>query len=709
VSADAFGPSDRPPVAPTNRLDSWKEIATYLKRDVTTVRRWEKREGLPVHRHQHTRRDSVYAYADEIDGWWQTRRTGLAENGNATTSEAEARDQPSTTPPGRSSRIAWTLAAASVITVLVLVAMLLGRAPADRAASFERRFAVLPPPGRTVETAVLSPDGRQLLFTAAAADGPTSLYVQPLDSAARPLRDTEGATFPFWSPASDAIGFFSAEQLWTMRLDREDDGPRSIAVAARGHGGTWNRDGTIVFAPQADGALYRTSADGGGVAAVTTLRAPDTGHLWPHFLPDGRRFLYLADVASTQPADHYVMVSSLDGGEPQRLTIGRSNAIYNDGYLLYQRDRRLLAQPFDATALALNGEPVPVVDRVQQHPDALHYAHFSAAGDVLTFRAMQSPSSRLVWRDRDGRSATFVDAPAEHCDPTLAPDESRVALAIFQPELSRRFGYGAGLVSDIFLIAANGDRTSARLTSHPDADWGPVWSPDGRSIVFSSNRRGRLELFRRDLSASNSDAVPLATQGRNPVAQSWSPDGQLILYSAFGEDTSSDLWLLQTSRNSPPTPLLQTPFREEQGQISPDGRWFAHTSNETGREEVYVRAFPTATGTRQISTDGGGDPRWSRDGTELFYISPARQLMAVRVTASRELAIGRPTVIFETGVPPHWYEARNLYDVTRGGRFLFTTPVEDERTLPLTAVLDWDARLRRTEPRREPATPHRQP
>jgi Tol biopolymer transport system component len=302
---------------------------------------------------------------------------------------------------------------------------------------------------------------------------------------------------------------------------------------------------------------------------------------------------------------------------------------------------------------------------------------------------MQSPATRIVWRDHERSPAPLIDTPAEYSEPAVSSDDSRVAIGLFDPSLSKRFGYGWGVVSDIWIVdPVTGARS--QFTSHPAADWGPVWSPDGRRIIFSSNRRGKLELFERDVSGAEGDERVLPTEGRNPVAQSWSPDGKFVVYTAFDPATSEDLWRLPMSGDRTPVPLVRTKFSEGQGQISPDGRWFAYTSRESGRPEVYVQSFPTPKDPpRRVSTHGGADARWRKDGRQLFYLSLDRQLMALPVQTGPVFEHGAAAAAFDAAVPPFWYEARNLYDVTRDGRFLFMAPAEDDRSMPYTVVVNW--------------------
>jgi Tol biopolymer transport system component len=696
VAGDDLDSADRSGVL--ERLDSWKEIAAYLKRDVTTVRRWEKREGLPVQRHLHEQRDSVYAYKQEIDRWWEGRRSHLADR---TWSNGESNGSDHGPPPpartkgslfvAERANAGWAVAAALLLSTVALAALLIVRTPGTSDGA-ERRFSIYPPPATAFGAVSLSPDGRYLAFAATSTSngGHALLWLRAQDDVTpHAMPDTEGAAFPFWSPASDAIGFFAGGKLWTVRVN--GGSPRVVCDAPEGRGGAWNRQGRIVFAPGREGPLFQIAADGGDPVAVTTVDRPkQRGHVWPEFLPDGNRFLYLAD--SDTPENHFLAVGSLDGAIGEQLFPFASNVAYTrDGLLIFARDRQLLAQPFDDDRLVLSGDPITLVDKVQQPGSFDHKADFAVSDNgVLVYRTRQSPANRLVWHDRVHPRSALVDAPAEYYEPALSPDERQLAVALFDPNPSNRFGYGTAKVrADIWMVDRD---TGARsqLTTDPAADWGPVWSPDGRSLVFSSQRRGKLELFLRDLTADHGGEVPLPSEGMNPVAQSWSRDGHLIVFAAFDPEMHTDLWLLPISGDRVPIPLLRTKANEYQGQISPDGRWIAYTSDTSGQEQVYVQSFPSPGPQKwQVSTSGGGDPRWRSDGQELFYIAADRRLMAVPVKPATAFAHEMPVPLFDTGVPPSWYEARNLYDVSRDGSFLFMTPIEDDRTLPFTIVLDW--------------------
>lgn len=454
MSADAPGSENRSNGVPLDgRLDSWKEIAAYLKRDVTTVRRWEKREGLPVHRHLHERRDSVYAFTTEIDPWWTNRRNHLTDNGPLEPAPVDG--DRSATPRVQTAariRLVWTTAATLLVTTIVVgMSPLLRESWTLEDTAFERRFSVSPPVGTSFVTLAVSPDGRHLAFTAAPYEGvdrTTKLWVRSFDSLeARALPDTDGAAFPFWSPASNALGFFASGHLWTIDLTGES--PRSIAIALDGRGGTWNRDGTIVFAPERGGALFRVASAGGAATILTRLGDGERGHIWPEFLPDGTHVLYVAHPGSSRDEDHHVFVAALDGSERRRILSAPSSILYSaEGYLYFQRDRQLFAQPFDLRRLELTGDPVALAGQVVEHSAFPRKTEFSVSRrGVLAYRTRQRSATRLIWRDRAGRPSPLLMTPADYYSPTFAPNERRVAYALFDPEPSGRFGYGPAKVS----------------------------------------------------------------------------------------------------------------------------------------------------------------------------------------------------------------------------------------------------------------------
>ena len=675
-----------PEASPQVRLDSWKEIAAYLKRDVTTVRRWEKREGLPVHRQLHARRDSVYAYPIEIDAWWQGRRNDLAGNGASESPVSAAKE--ATTTPWRQLWVPWTLAGLFAIAAVVAGAFPFPR-PEHRS---QVRFPFLPPANTSLGTMAVSPDGLSIAFTGT-THGTTQLWVRRLDSlTATSFPETDDAALPFWSPDADAIGFFAAGKLWTVEV--AGGTPQSIASAPNGRGGTWNREGIIVFSPDVTGPLVRVAASGGSPEPVTTLGPNERGHLWPEFLPDGGHFLYLADSIAREY--HHLSVGDLSTRQVRNLFRLASNAVYApEGYLLFERDRKLVAQPFDTTRLQLSGDPLTLAEDVAQQWSLDHKTDVSVSNTgLLAFRSLGGFDADLVWRDRSEQLSPFVHTPAGYSDPVLSPDQKRVAVGIFHLQPSKRFGFGAAnITSDVWLLdRSTGGATP--FTSDPGAEFEPVWSPDGRRIAYSSNRRGTLDLYQKNADGSGDEELLYASpQSKHALA--WSPDGRFLAFATVDAKTRFDLWLLPMTGDRTPIPLVATDASEQHVQISPDGRWFAYTSNQSGRLEVYVQRFPSPSDRWQISTTGGGDARWSADGRQLFYIAEDRQLMSVPVNTGDTFTHGRAVSLFDTGMSPGWGTSRNHYDVTRDGRFLMMVPVADDRTSPFTMVLNWTNGLAR--------------
>ncbi len=484
----------------------------------------------------------------------------------------------------------------------------------------ERRFMVPPPVGMSFENVNVSPDGRHLAFTAAPnrPQAKTKLWVQALDSLeARELADTDDASLPFWSPASDALGFFAEGHLWTVTV--AGGSPQRIAVAPQGSGGTWNRDGTILFAPGFRGVLSRVDAGGGAATPVTTLAHDERGHVWPEFLPDGRHFVYVSHAGHSDPKGYPAYVSTLDGSWRRRVLTTETGVLNSaDGYLYFVRKGQLFAQRYDVQQFEPKGEPLALASRRLEDSELPLKGQFSVSSTaVVTYRTRQSPATRLVWRDRAGRTSAFVTTPADYTEPTLAPDETRVAYDVFDPNPSERFGYGPARVRGNIVVLDRAKGVSIPLTSNPAGAWAPVWSPDGRSIVFSTHRgEDTLELAIKDAADPAAVERSLTTIGALPGATSWSPDGRFILYTAFDVKTRTDVYLLPMSGNRTPIPLIHGESAEYQAQISPNGRWVAYASDESGRAEVYVQTFPTLTTKRKISSAGGADPRlaprWQR-------------------------------------------------------------------------------------------------
>ena len=588
-------------------------------------------------------------------------------------------------------RLAWIVAAG--ILLLGLLASLpftiayLRHAPVNERVV---RSFIFPPEkssfnfsGRNGAAIALSPDGRRLAFVAPSVEGRVLLWVRPLDAlSAQPLAGTEGAAYPFWSPDSRFLGFFVQGKL--KKIDASGGPPLTLCDAPLGRGGTWNRDGVIVFAPKT-GELHRVSASGGASSPVTKLDETqgETSHRWPCFLPDGEHFLYLrwSGTASETAA---IYVASLASHERKLLLHVDSNVEYAQGYLLYLRERTLMAQPFDATHLETAGGAFPIAEQIQSLLGLTRGVFSVSEQGVLAYHTGAGASgSQLTWFDRSGQPQGELGDPAPYSSPQLSPDGKRAAVIIHDPQTRR---------PDIWLIdVARGLRT--RFTFDPAEERVIAWSPDGNRIVFNANRKSHFDIYQKAASGAGSDEL-LLESNLDKYPTSFSPDGRFLLYYTSGDPkTKTDLWVLPLEGDRKPFPFLQTEFSESGCQFSPDGRWVAYNSDESGRFEIYVAPFPGPSGKRQVSTSGGIEPRWRGDGKEIFYLSSDNKLMAAEVNGlGVRVEGGAVRPLFEIRPSGLGY----FYDVTADGeRFLVNTVVEQKAAAPITLVQNWTAELKK--------------
>jgi Tol biopolymer transport system component len=562
------------------------------------------------------------------------------------------------------------------------------------------RFNV-PPPEKAIfaEASAISPDGRLLAFTAKETDGKVSLWIRPLDALTpKVLAGTDGAEFPFWSPDSRLIGFFADNKL--KKVDVSGARPQTLCdVTGNPRGGAWNSDGTIIFAPDFTTPLYKVAAAGGAPTPITEFdpSRKENSHRWPSFLPDGRHFLYFARTAGE--GGKAIFVGSLDSNERKLLfdceslalfaSAGESRTRANDrSYLLFIRNKTLMAQSFDERNLKLLGDSYPVADDIELYGESgpTGYGAFSVSADgVLSYRSGSSSIVQLVWVNRLSKQLAQVSVPSIDSEPCLSPDEKRVVFGRADSERKS---------SDIWMLdLARG--TTTRFTFTPSAESCPLWSPDGTSIVFSSNRGGNFDLYQKNSTGTGSEEVLLQT-GAELYADDWSLDGRYILYESNGPKTRFDLWVLPMTGDRKPFPFLQTEFNETHSQFSPDGRWVAYVSDESGRPEVYVQSFAPSGGKWQISTGGGDQPEWRRDGKELFYLSSSKQLMSVPIISGAPFEAGIPVQLFEVFVPVKSLTGdRNDYVIADNGqKFLVCSLVDKEIARPITVVSNWRAALK---------------
>ena len=558
--------------------------------------------------------------------------------------------------------------------------------PAPQSVRFQ-----IPPPGTSVaQMFTLSADGRSLAFVANTG-GPNQLWVRAMDTLeARALPGTDDARYPFWSPDGASLGFFAQGKLRKIAVA---GGPaQTLCDVADGRGGTWNRDGVIVFSIGPTSPLLRVSAAGGVPAPATTLVEGDAnaGHRFPVFLPDGVHFLYNA--GSDKPEASGLYLGSLDGSAATRLLPDVTNALYvpaaapsGSGYLVFRREETLMAQPFDPQALTLTGEMFPVAEQVADGGNAGFGAFSVSENGTLVYRTGGPESNReLVWMDRTGTRLRVVTKPgAMAFSPAISPDERTAAVQI----------QATGLTADIWLQDLERDVIS-RFTFRPSIHNSPIWSPDGSRVAFllRTPSTRSYDIYQKPASGSGQEEL-LLHAGVNGRPNDWSPDGQWIVYQQTGQTTANDLWLLPLEGRKP-IPYLQTPFNEQNARFWPGPTsappWMAYDSNESGQSQIYVQAIPASGAKFQISTSGGTLPTWRRDGKELYYLSTDQKLMAVPIALGTSVTPGTPQPLFAadfTGYTPSADGQRFLVNVPAGGQAAAVSPI--------TVILNWTAGLTR--------------
>jgi len=590
-------------------------------------------------------------------------------------------EHPQVTAPSR-SRLGW-IAVAGVLAVALLV---LGFLYFRRAPEGQRilKVSVLPPEKAAFNwesPPAVSPDGRRLAFNATTA-GKISLWVRDLDSlTARELPGTDGAEDPFWSPDNRSIAFFAGQKLKRIVVA---GGPAMTLCDGDWWGGSWSKRDVIVFAPNQASGLFRVPAGGGSATPVTELdrASGETSHVYPWFLPDGRHFVYTA--TNTNPEKTAVYVADLDSKTRHRVLSANSNVVYSPpGYLLFLHERTLMAQPFDAGKAVTSGDPVPIAEQVDNWHDffANIQGLFSASQNgVLAYTSGGVGNNlQLTWFDRSGKIVGTVGTPGIMMAPKLSPDGNTVAVDLLDPQTG---------FSDIWLHDLNRD-TASRFTFNPKTtNDRPVWSPDGGHIVFVSGDRN---IYQKATNGATQDEA-LEKSALNKRTADWSRDGRYIIYTVDDPKTSFDIWVLPLFGDRKPFPYVHTEFGEGYPKLSPNGQWLAYASDETKRNEVYVETFPTRGGKWQVSTNGGIDPVWSRDGKELFFIGSDQEMMAVEVNGGAKFEASVPKPLFR--LTSH-FDLNTRFDVSKDGRFLIPTPVEQSANVPMTVVVNWTAGLKK--------------
>jgi serine/threonine protein kinase len=599
-------------------------------------------------------------------------------------SEKPVAPRPAQALPGssRRQRIAWSAALVIAVGLSALGGFLLHRPVPVQSI----RTVINPPEKTTLNLAgdsagppILSPDGSFMAFTATAADGKSAIWIRPVNSLeARVISGSENAIFPFWSPDSRSLGFFADGKLKTIEID--GGSAQILADAPFGRGGAWG-PGVIVFSPSTQAPLMRSSLSGGTPVVATQIEHPKhTSHRWPFFLPDGKHYVYLAiNHDATQAANNTLYYASVDGKENRPLFRSQSNAVYADGYLLFARVDQLMAQAFDVDNGSLNGEPLVVARGVVNDAATWHMDASASEQGLLVFGTGGSGDWQLVWVDRDTKAISMVaDKIANLQLARLSPQGDRIALQIDSGS------------ADIWVLDVNrGVRT--RLTFGPVGNTNPIWSPDGKWVLYDADRNGHANLCRKLADGSGSEET-LLTDEQIVNPSDWSRDGKYIIYER-GSVGDSEIWALPLTGDRKPLRVVTHAANAAAtlGHLSPDGRWLAYMSTESGALQVYVIAFQGGQGKWQVSTNGGTAPQWSKDGKQLYYLDPTFNLLMVPVKqVNGALQFGATeTVIASLSAP------QIFYDVSPDGKKILLDRISQQVSQSVTAVTNFAAALKK--------------
>lgn len=595
--------------------------------------------------------------------------------------------------PTAPSRIGWVIAA---IAILLAVAAGFSYLNIASRSTPVVRASILPPSGTSFVTmapasgpAVVSPDGTRVVFSARDEKGKVLLYVRPLNSVgAQPLPGTDDPMYPFWSPDGKQIGFFALGKL--KKIDAGGGPAQIICDASNGRGGAWNKDGVILFSPSVSSTIFRVHDSGGTPEPASKFDASrfENSHRWPFFLPDGQHFLFWSrnSLGAVEQTLYAGKVGSLEATVVMK---GISAGTYGSGYLLFLRDQTLLAQPFDPDSLKLSGTATPMAEHIAIN-DATSVPEFSASNNgVLVYQTGEARGAwDLLWFDRSGQQLGVIAQQEPYYYPSLSPDESRVAVSLFN---------GSQGTANIWILDTKRG-TKSRLTFGSGTQLASQWSRDSKTIYYTSDTSGGRHIFSRPADGSGTEQVLLRTpEASAEFLNSASSDGKYLVYArqiANDPHKNSDIWALPLFGDRKPFPIVQTPFDDISGTVSPDGKWLAYHNNESGRNEVYITAFPGGGAKWQVSSSGGADARWKGDSREMYFLDPSDNLMAVDVDGSGVTPrLGVPHALFQAiGVQR---QVGTYVPSSDGKKFLVNSGSAKPGTEPLTLVTNWTADLKK--------------
>ncbi len=579
-------------------------------------------------------------------------------------------------------RLAWGVAAVAVLSAMAAIVPQLVRRPMEKRVM---RFTVTAPPNVTPSTdpasVAISPDGHAVAFLATDTSGTQRIWIRPLESlTAQAIEGTENATLPFWSPDSRNIGFFAEGKL--KKVSAGGGAPEVLCDASDGRGGTWSKDGVIVFAPVATGPLMRVAADGG--QPVEVLRPDSTRHetalRFPRFLPDGKHFMFVSLPPHQGSFD--VFLGSIDSKERKRLLASEAAPVYAaPSHLILVRNGRMMAQRFDSRGLKLSGEPIAFAAAPPPGPMAGAGVVSASENDILAHSAAGLANTQLVWFDRSGKPQGTVSLPrGRYEDLAISPDGQRVVV-------ERR---SSAASADLWMVDLSRGLATRFTFESASFVGSPVWSPDGNRVAFNSNRAGAIDVYQKSVGGSAEEEPVLVSRIAFKNLNQWSPDGRYLVFEQPDPATGWDVWLLPMEGDKKPIPYLRSRFNEHGGQISPDGHWMAYFSDESGRNEVYVQSFPTPGNKYQVSTSGGGGPNWSRDGKEMIFAGADGSAMIVNVETQPAFKASTPQVLLKV-----------RQDAVGGAgspdlqRFIVVLPVGEAAPTSIVLDLNWTAALKK--------------